>query len=278
VNGDEIKACCADAYAKDVVALLLGDSYHPGGATLTRRLADRLDLAGDSHVLDVASGRGTTALLLADAYGARVDGVDYSAANTALAQGAAHAAGLAERAVFRTGDAEHLPCPDGGFDAVVCECALCTFPDKARAAAEFARVLRPGGRVGITDVTALPGRLPPELSTLGARIACVADARPLAEYAEILAAAGLRTVRTERHDQAMLRMIDQIEARLNLLRITAPAKLTDAGMDLDTGLAVLRVARAAVADGILGYGLLVAEKPRTAAQGPAPEIHHPART
>ena len=56
------------------------------------------------------------------------------------------------------GDAERLPLPDNTFDALVCECAFCTFPDKATAAAEFARVLRPGGRVGITDVTvAAPG-------------------------------------------------------------------------------------------------------------------------
>lgn len=259
-TGDELKACCAAAYSSDVVALLLGDSYHPGGTALTRRLADGLDLGENRRVLDVASGRGTTALLLADAYGVQVDGVDYSSANTALAQGAAQAAGLADRAEFTTGDAERLPYPDGVFDAVVCECALCTFPDKAQAAAEFARVLKPGGRLGITDVTAAPDRLPPELTGLAARIACIADARPPEEYAEILATAGLRTVCTERHDHAMTRMIDQIEARLNLLRMTAASRLTQAEVDLDAAPAVLAAAHAAVAEGNLGYALLIAEK------------------
>ncbi|MDJ0345384.1 methyltransferase domain-containing protein [Streptomyces sp. H10-C2] len=258
--GDELKTCCAAAYSSDVVALLLGDSYHPGGTALTRRLTAHLGLTDTSRVLDVASGRGTTALLLADAFGVRVDGVDYSPANTALAQGTAAAAGLTERATFTTGDAEHLPYPDGVFDAVVCECALCTFPDKAKAAAEFARVLRPGGRVGITDVTADPDRLPPELTGLAARIACIADARPPAEYAGILAAAGLRTVHTERHDAAMTRMIDQIEARLNLLRLTAAARLADAGVDLNAAPAALAASRACVADGTLGYTLLIAER------------------
>ncbi|MFD4586887.1 class I SAM-dependent methyltransferase [Streptomyces sp. NPDC058434] len=259
-TGEELKACCAAAYSSDIVALLLGESYHPGGTALTRRLADGLGLTPGARVLDVASGRGTTALLLADAYGADVDGVDYAPANTALAQGAAQAAGLADRARFTTGDAEHLPYPDGVFDAVVCECALCTFPGKTRAAAEFARALRQGGRLGITDVTIDPTRLPPELTGLGARIACIADARPLEEYTEILAGAGLRTLRTERHDQAMLRMIDQIEARLNLLRMTAPAPLSAAGVDLDAAPGVLAAARAAVAHGFLGYALLIAER------------------
>ncbi|MFG3405455.1 class I SAM-dependent methyltransferase [Streptomyces sp. NPDC048142] len=259
-TGEELKACCAAAYSFDVVALLLGESYHPGGTALTRRLADRLGLSPGARALDVASGRGTTALLLADAYGADVDGVDYARANTALAQGAAQAAGLADRARFTTGDAESLPYPDGVFDAVVCECALCTFPDKTRAAAEFARVLRSGGRLGITDVTIDPTRLPPELTGLGARIACVADARPLQDYTEILERAGLRTLRTERHDGAMRRMIDQIEARLDLLRITAAAGLAQAGVDLTAAPAVLEAARRAVEDGVLGYGLVIAEK------------------
>ncbi|MFV0132030.1 class I SAM-dependent methyltransferase [Streptomyces sp. HMX87] len=259
-GGDELKACCAAAYSSDVVALLLGESYHPGGTTLTRRLADGLGLTPGARVLDVASGRGTTALLLADAYGAEVDGVDYAPANTALAQGVAQAAGLASRARFTTGDAEQLPYPGGAFDAAVCECALCTFPDKGRAAAELARVLRPGGRLGITDVTAEPTRLPPELAGLGARIACIADARPLAEYTEILAGAGLRRLRTERHDRAMLRMIDQIEARLNLLSMTAPARLAAADVDLGAAPAVLDAARTAVADGALGYALLIAQR------------------
>ncbi|MCP3818512.1 hypothetical protein NLX86_10395 [Streptomyces sp. A3M-1-3] len=58
----------------------------------------------------------------------------------------------------------------------------------------------------------------------------------------------------------MLRVIDQIEARLNLMRITAPAKLAGAGLDLDAAPVVLNAARTAVADGTLGYALLTAVK------------------
>ncbi|WP_256362444.1 hypothetical protein [Streptomyces sp. TRM70350] len=58
----------------------------------------------------------------------------------------------------------------------------------------------------------------------------------------------------------MLRMIDQIEARLNLLRMTAPQRLTDAGVDLDAAPAALAAARTAVTGGTLGHALPIAER------------------
>lgn len=258
-GSDEIKACCADAYGSDLATLLLGDSYHPGGTALTRRLATELVLRPGECVLDVAAGRGTTALLLAREYEARVDGVDLSPANVALATGAASGADLADRVSFAVGDAEQLPYPDDSFDAVVSECAFCTFPDKATAAAEFARVLRPHGRLGITDVVADPAALPAELSTVIGRVACIADARPADEYAELLARAGLRVVTAERHDGAMARMIDQIEARLTIVRLTARARAEAVGLDFRQAEPVIGAARQALADGVLGYALLIAE-------------------
>lgn len=258
-SAEETKACCADAYGSDLAALLLGDSYHPGGAALTRRLATALGLRPDERVLDVAAGRGTTAVLLAREFGVRVDGVDLSAANVALAQGAVASAGLADRVTFTVGDAERLPRPDDSFDAVVSECAFCTFPDKPTAAAQFARVLRPDGRLGLTDVVAEPARLPAELMTIIGRVACIADARPFAEYADLLADAGIRVVRTERHDAAMGRMIDQIEARLTVVRLTARARAEALGLDFNRAEPVIAAARQALADGVIGYGLLIAE-------------------
>jgi arsenite methyltransferase len=257
----QIKACCAAAYGQDAVALLLGESYHPGGLALTRRLAQALGLRPGRHVIDVASGPGTTARLLAAEFGATVDGVDLGQPAVERARSAAEAAGLTAAVRFRVGDAERLPLPGGLADAVVCECAFCTFPDKAAAAAEFARVLRPGGRAGITDVTAADGGLPGELTTLTAWVACIADARPVSQYTDILAAAGLRTVRVERYDDALPRMIDQIEARLAMLRMTAAGRLTAAGVNVDAVLHYTALARQAAAGGLLGYALLVAEKP-----------------
>jgi hypothetical protein len=265
-NGADVVAaspasCCADVYGSDLVALLLGDSYHPGGLTLTRRLARLLGLRRDEHVLDLASGRGSTALLLAEEFGVRVSGLDLSAANIALAQGRLNTAERARRISFALADAEQLPHPDATFDAVVIECALCTFTDKARAVTEMVRVLRPGGRLGLTDVVAEPDQLPPELTTVAARIACVAGALPMRGYCDVLETAGLQVRRIERHDLALLRMLDQIEARLALARLTARAQATQLGLNLDRAGPVMTAARAAASTGTIGYGLLVAEKP-----------------
>jgi arsenite methyltransferase len=261
LSAAEVKTCCATGYSSDVVTLLLGSSYHPGGTALTRRMLGLLELEPGQRVVDVASGVGTSSLLAAREYGVSVDGVDLSEANVKLAAGAAVATDLADRATFHVGDAEALPLPDGGWDAVICECALCTFPDKATAAREMARVLRPGGRLGISDITADRDRLPPELIGIAAWVACIADARTADEYRQILTHAGLRVTSIEHHTHALERMVTQIAARLDLLQMIARPRLEALGVDLARTGPVLEAARSAVRDGVLDYVLLAAEKP-----------------
>lgn len=257
VDGEALKACCAAAYGHDAVALILGPSYHPGGLELTRRLASALELRGGERVLDVASGPGTTALFLAEEFGVEVDGIDLSVDSVNRARSAAAEKGLGERVRFVEGDAERLPFPDESFDAVLCECALCTFPDKARAASELARVLRPRGRLGITDVTLDRTRLDPELASLAGWVACLADARPAADYAALLADAGLEVTASEPHDDALARMVEQIQGRLKALSMLPSLPVP---FDVASALRHCGLAARAVASGVAGYHLLVARK------------------
>jgi arsenite methyltransferase len=257
----QAKACCAAAYSSDIVALVLGTSYHPGGLTLTRHLAHLVGLQPGHRVLDVASGPGATAVLLAEEHDVVVDGVDLGEASVDRAAQAAQAAGLTHRVRFRVGDAERLPFDDATFDAIICECAFCTFPDKPGAAAEFARVLKPGGRLGLTDVTVAAAGLPAELAGVVGWVACLADARPVESYAELLADAGLGTRTIERHDSALADMVDHIQARLTALRIVGRANPALAGVDFDRALELTALARRAVEDGSAGYALLVAAAP-----------------
>jgi len=257
-DADDVKLCCATAYQHDAVALILGESYHPGGLDLTRRLARAIELRPGDRVLDVASGPGTTAFLLASEFGVEVDGVDLGDVTVVKANATAASEGIGEQVRFHVGDAERIPLPDASVDAVVCECAFCTFPDKETAAAEMARVLKPGGRVGITDVALDPARLDAELQTLAGWVACLADARPVAEYVELLAGAGLTVTHTESHDDALARMIEQIDARLVAFRMAKVAALES--IDFDTARERAALAARAVRDGIAGYSLLVAHK------------------
>jgi SAM-dependent methyltransferase len=261
LDPDAVKLCCINGYSSDAVSLLLGESYHPGGLALTRRLLDQLGCGPGHHLLDVASGRGTTALLAATEYGAQVAGVDLAPANVSLASGAAAARGLDTQVRFRDGDAEGLPYADATFDLVVCECALCIFPDKPAATRELSRMLKSRGRLGVTDITADPRRLPDELTTVAAWVACIADARPAAEYLDLLSDAGLHVTQVEDHHQAVERMVDQIAARLELLRITSPGRLEELGVDRTQSRTILDAARRAILDGIISYTLIVAEKP-----------------
>ena len=90
------------------------------------------------------------ALHLAATFSCQVTGVDYSPDNVARASRAARDAGHGLSVTFIQGDAEQLDLASTSFDVVICECALCTFPNKDAAVRQFRCVPRPGGRVGIS--------------------------------------------------------------------------------------------------------------------------------
>jgi SAM-dependent methyltransferase len=243
----DVKACCAELYAGEAVRWLLGDELHPGGERSTLRLAELAGIGAGERVVDVAAGTGVTARLLARRHGAEVVGVELSAELVARAP-------RAERVVLVRGDAEALPLAGGRFDVALSECSLCTFPDKPRAVAEMVRVVRPGGRIAIADVTA--GALPAPLRSGAARVACVADACTEAGYAALLADAGCEVIARERRDADLLAMIDRVEARLRVARMLAPAG--EQRERVREAIALARLARAEARRGSLGYLLLVA--------------------
>jgi ubiquinone/menaquinone biosynthesis C-methylase UbiE len=257
-TNQEIKACCAAVYESDWARLLLGDSFHPGGLALTERLGLLTGLGPSHRVLDVAAGTGASALYLAERFGCQMVGIDYGRESVAAANTAAAEAGLADRARFELGDAERLPFEDNSFDAVINECAFCTFPDKKTAAAEMARVLRPGGKLGLSDLTR-SGPLPAELDGLLAWIACIADAQPLEQYAGYLEGAGLTIEQTEIHNEALRQTVADVHGKLLGAEFLVKLKKIDLpGADFAQAKAIARSAAEAVREGKLGYALLVA--------------------
>jgi ubiquinone/menaquinone biosynthesis C-methylase UbiE len=256
----DIKQCCARLYEGDIAAMLLGESFHPGGVELTERLGLLLNLTPDCFVVDVASGRGTSAFHLARRFGCRVSGIDLSQQNVDRATAEAVRLGLTDRVGFECGDAERLPFTDESIDAVVCECAFCTFPDKPQAAREFARVLHRGGRMGLSDITrASDGS--DELNDLMAWIACLADARSAETYAAWLMDAGLAVAVVEAHDDALKQLVREIGSRLFATEVLAALKKIDLpGIDFEAARRMAHQARVAVDRGEIGYAIVCATK------------------
>jgi SAM-dependent methyltransferase len=139
------------------------DSLHPGGLETTRHLAEACCIQRGAAVLDVASGTGETACFLAEAFGARVYGVDRSAEMIRRAEEKARARGL--EVIFRKADAASLPFEESTFDAAICECTLC-FLDKPRVLVEMVRVVRSGGCVGMHDLCWREGASDQQKNTL----------------------------------------------------------------------------------------------------------------
>ena len=257
---ETIKACCVALYESDWATLLLGDSYHPGRLQLTERLGSMLDLQPGHIVLDVASGLGTSAIYLAQRFGCQVVGVDFSGQIVEQASANAAEAGISQLVQFKQGDAERLPFEDGSFDALICECAFCTFPSKPQAASQFARVLRPGGRIGLSDLTR-SAPLPPELDTLLAWVACIADAQPIKEYESILTEAGFSMDQVEIHDEALAELIHEIRGKLLAAELMANLKRLDLPewIDFDEAGRLAKITAETVGQGKLGYALFSGE-------------------
>jgi len=218
-ESQSLACCCAELYELPIVEYLLGQSFHPGGAKLTRQLANATLVSPNSNVLDVACGNGTSARIIAADFGATVTGCDYSACNLERATLASNAAGLSRKTRFVRGSAEQLPFAPESFDVTLCECSLCLFENMDTALQQIHRVLKPGGRIGISDFF-LNAPVPDSLEGLLGRVLCVAAAPSADGYREALSRAGFEFIRIRTVNWTLAEMIQRIKHRAKLLAAT----------------------------------------------------------
>ncbi len=147
-------------------------------------------------VLDIGSGAGLDAILAARkvAPGGKVIGLDMTPEMIEKANTNVRAAGL-ENVEFRAGDAEKMPVEDQSVDVIISNCVINLTPDKNRVFAECYRVLKPGGRVVISDMVV--EELPEDIrNNRAAWCSCIAGAMKEYDYLEAMYRAGLRDIQT----------------------------------------------------------------------------------
>lgn len=216
-----------------------------------RRLMKELAPGVGMKVLDVGSGSGETVLLIGEkvAPTGKAVGVDFSEKAITLAEEKAKNAGLDDVVEFRIGDAENLPFDDGVFDAVVSECVVCLVPNKQRAFNEKLRVLKPGGKVIMHDVTSnieMPNviRNDPTLYC-----SCISGAVTIDDYMGMMKRAGLEDIKVIDYTR-------EVQAGLNALILSAAPRIKDDKQFLQ----VVDFVR----KGGIGYALFIGRKPKLA--------------
>ncbi|GAA4297098.1 SAM-dependent methyltransferase [Actinomadura luteofluorescens] len=149
------------------------------------------ELADGDTVLDLGSGGGIDVLLSARRVGpgGKAYGLDMTEEMLELARRNALEAGAAN-VEFLKGHMEEIPLPDDHVDVVISNCVVNLSTDKPAVFAETYRVLRPGGRIGISDVVAENHLTPDDRVARGGHAACIAGALTFAEYRDHLSAAG----------------------------------------------------------------------------------------
>jgi arsenite methyltransferase len=198
--------CCG---ARDVTALATRIGYEatdlgtlPAGANLGLSCGNPTAIASltpGEIVLDLGSGGGFDVFLAGPKVGptGRVIGVDMTPDMLALARkntrGYHEQTGL-ENVEFRLGEIEHLPVADASVDVVLSNCVLNLSPDKPQVWREIARVLKPGGRVAVSDLALLQPLPPAVAEQVEALVGCVAGAALVADTERMMRDAGLVSV------------------------------------------------------------------------------------
>ena len=187
-----LAAAGKQTHALQASDLAMLEDFHSLGRLATAALVDLAQITANDRVLDAGTGIGGTARLVAAERGARVTAVDLTPEYCEVAKWLNDAVGLGDMIEVRTADVTELPIDAASFDVVLSQHVQMNIADKRRLYAEARRVLVPGGRLALWDVTAGPGgplRLPVPWATSPEQSHLVAPER----LAELLLEAGFAT-------------------------------------------------------------------------------------
>ena len=215
---EQVHDLVREQYAQSAIAILEGGSCCSTGEGIGAELYSALERDGlpdaavlaslgcgnpvnvaelheGERVLDLGSGGGIDILLSSTRVGetGRVFGLDMTDEMLELAQHNIAEAG-ARNVELLKGEIEQIPLPANSIDVVISNCVVNLAADKRAVFSEIARILRPGGRIGITDIVADDSLSPAQRAERGSYAGCIAGALSIAEFESGLRAAGLEDV------------------------------------------------------------------------------------
>ena len=197
--GPAVSSCCGSPSTAEDISAKIGYSVEelksvPEGANLGLGCGNPVALASlreGETVLDLGSGPGLDCFLAANAVGEKgtAIGVDMTHEMLEKARENARKGGY-DNVEFRLGEIENLPVADGSVDVIISNCVINLSPDKARVFSEAFRVLKPGGRLMVSDIV-LEGELPEViLESAGAYVGCISGSMLKEEYLGLMEKAG----------------------------------------------------------------------------------------
>ncbi len=201
--GGAASTCCGGTHLAEEISRQIGYSEAelksvPEGANLGLGCGNPVALASlkkGETVLDLGSGAGFDCFLAAQRVGkkGRVIGVDMTPEMLDRARANARKNGYSN-VEFRLGEIENLPLADSSVDAIISNCVINLAPDKKRVFSEAYRVLKPGGRLMVSDIV-LEKELPAVVKkSVAAYVGCVAGAARTEDYLEAIVGAGFKEV------------------------------------------------------------------------------------
>ncbi|MFC1859989.1 arsenite methyltransferase [Chloroflexota bacterium] len=196
-------SCCGNDNSAQVMSKAIGYSDDemntvPEGANLGLGCGNPVAIASLKEgevVLDLGSGAGFDCFLAANAVGSKgkIIGIDMTPEMVAKARENADKGGYTN-VEFRLGEIENLPVPDSSVDVIISNCVVNLSPEKNRGFAEAFRVLKPGGRVMVSDIVLLK-TLPDEIrNSMEAYVSCIAGAALKEEYIEAMETTGFKDI------------------------------------------------------------------------------------
>jgi len=241
--------CCSDPVSADDMSRAIGYSDAdmksvPEGANLGLGCGNPVALASlreGETVLDLGSGAGFDCFLAAERVGSsgRVIGVDMTPEMLERARDNSRKGGYSN-VEFRLGEIEHLPAADNSVDVILSNCVINLSPEKERVFGEAFRVLKPGGRLLVSDIVLLKSLPEVVMKSLEAYVGCVAGAIEKKQYLDVIGGVGFAGIDVV--DEAVF-PVDLVATSPVVKEILESAALTEEELrDLSNSVASIKVA------------------------------------